>query len=299
MAPLQVGLVGAGPWAEVFTAPLLARGPDCALGAVWARREDRATRVARRHGADVASSFEELVASCEAVAFAVPPDVQADLAARAAAAGIAVLLDKPIGLELDEAERLADAISSSGVVSQLVLTNRYRPSMRTFLETAQDSAPRAGRATFLGGGAIPGSYFATPWRLERGPVPDLGPHVLDALDAALGTIVGVHAAGDALGVVAVTCTHDSGSISQITVSATTPVEPSGLVVELFGPQGVRTLDTAAGDAQDGGRDIRAAMSTIASEFAAAVRTGAPHPLDVRRGLHLQRLIDEVGRQLAR
>ncbi|NYJ08061.1 hypothetical protein [Petropleomorpha daqingensis] len=35
----------------------------------------------------VARAFDELLASCDAVACAVPPDVQADLAPRAAAAG--------------------------------------------------------------------------------------------------------------------------------------------------------------------------------------------------------------------
>ena len=295
----RVGLVGAGPWAELFTAPLLARGPDCALAAVWARRPDRAQRVAGRHAATVAGSFEELLGTCEAVAFAVPPDVQAELATRAAAAGLPVLLDKPIALELDAAERVADAIAGNGVVSQLVLTNRYRPSMRAFLETATTFEARAGRATFIGGGAIPGGYFATPWRMERGGLLDVGPHVLDALDAALGTIVEVQAAGDPLGVVAVTCTHEDGATSQATVSVTTPVDPSGLVVELFGPRGRLTLDTTVSDADDQRRDTGTAMATLASEFAAAVRSGVPHPLDVQRGLHLQRLIAAVDARLVR
>jgi predicted dehydrogenase len=290
---VRVGLVGAGPWARLFTAPLLASGPDCTLAAVWARRDDQAARLAGRHGTVAAGSFDELLGTCEAVAFAVPPDVQADLAARAAAAGVAVLLDKPIGLELDQAERLAEAVRASGVVSQLLLTNRYRPSMRTFLDDAAAAGARAGRATFLGDGAVPGSFFATPWRLERGGLLDLGPHVLDALDVALGPIVEVRAAGDPHGVVAVTCTHEDGAISQATLSATTPVDPSGLVVELFGQQGRLILDTGAADASDEGRDIRAAMSTIAAELATAVLTGVPHRLDVCRGLHLQRLIAAV------
>jgi predicted dehydrogenase len=296
---VRVGLVGAGPWAELFTAPVLARGPECALDAVWARRDEQARRVADRHGAMVAGSFDELLATCEAIAFAVPPGVQADLAARAAATGLPVLLDKPIGLELHDAERLADAVASSGVVSQLVLTNRYRPSMRTFLETGAAFGARAGRATFIAGGAILGSAFATPWRLERGGVLDVGPHVLDALDAALGPIVEVQAAGDPLGVVAVTCTHRDGAISQATVSVTTPVEPGGLVVELFGPGGRLALDTTAGAADDQRRDMDAAMAAIPAEFASAVRSGIAHPLDVQRGLHLQRLIDAIHRQLAR
>jgi predicted dehydrogenase len=296
---VRVGLVGAGPWAQLFTAPMLARGPDCTLAAVWARRQDQAEQLAGRHAAVAAASFDALVGTCEAVAFAVPPDVQADLAARAAAAGRPVLLDKPIGLELDDAQRLADAIASSGVASQLVLTNRYRPSMRALLDAAAAFDARAGRALFLGSGAIPGNHFATPWRVERGGMLDLGPHVLDALDAALGSIVEVRAAGDPLGIVAMTCTHDDGAISQAIVSATTPIDRSGLVVDLFGPPGRLTLDTGDTDARDQGSDIRAAMSTIAAEFAAAVRTGVSHPLDVRRGLHLQRLIDAVATCLAR
>jgi predicted dehydrogenase len=296
---VRVGLVGAGPWAQLFTAPMLQRGPDCTLAAVWARRHDQAERVAGRHGAVAVGSFDELLGTCEAVAFAVPPDVQADLATRAATAGLPVLVEKPLALELDHAQQLADAIAGSGVVSQLVLTNRYRPSMRAFLDTAATFDATAGRATFLGDGAMPGNYFATPWRVERGALLDLGPHVLDVLDAALGTILDVHAAGDPLGVVAVTCTHQSGAISQATLSATTPVDPSGLVVELLGPLGRLALDTAEGDANDHGHDILAAMSTIASEFAAAVRSGVPHHLNVRRGLHLQRLIDAVATCLAR
>jgi len=297
-APVRVGLVGAGPWARIFTAPLLARGPHCTLSAVWARRRDLAGKLAARHGAVAVDAFDDLLTSCEAIAFAVPPDVQADLAARAARAGLAVLLDKPIGLDLAQAEELADVVATSGVMSQLVLTNRYRPTMRAFLDDVAGFGPTSGRATFLGGGALPGGAFATPWRQEQGGLLDLGPHVLDALEATLGPIGEVAAVGDPLGIVGITCTHGGGAFSQAVMSITTPVEPSGLVVELVGPHGRITLDTAAGDVADGHRDLGAAMATVAAEFAASVRTGVPHPLDVRHGLHLQRLIDEATEQLA-
>jgi predicted dehydrogenase len=298
MGPVRVGLVGAGPWARLFTGPLLARGPACELTAVWARRADAAAALAARHGAVAASSFEELLERCEAVAFAVPPDVQADLAGRAATAGRPVLLDKPIGLQLSEAERVADAIGAAGVASQLVLTNRYRPSMRAFLADRPAAGTVAARCTFLGGGAVPGGTFATPWRLQHGSVADLGPHVVDALDVALGPIVDVHAAGSPLGVVALTCTHEGGATSQATLSVTTPADPSGLALELFGPAGVHLLDTGRTDATDGGADIRAAMSAIAHEFAATVRSGTSHQLDVQRGLVLQRTLDAATRQLS-
>jgi predicted dehydrogenase len=295
--PLRVGLIGAGPWATLFTAPLLAAGASCELTAVWARRADAAQQLAARHGVPVAATVDELVATCEAVAFAVPPDVQADLAAAVAASGRAVLLEKPIGLDLRQAERLTAAIDDAGVVSQLVLTNRYRPSMRAFLHQNEGFDAVAARATFFGDGAIPGSYFGTPWRLEQGGLLDLGPHVLDALDAALGPIVGIEAAGDPLGVIALLCAHEGGPISQATISATTPTDRGGLTLELIGRRGVRTLDTGHGDATDGFADIRAAMATLVAEFADAVRTGRSSDLDVHRGLHLQRLLDDAGHQL--
>ena len=39
MDAVRVGLVGAGPWAELFTAPMLGHGPACSLAVVWARRQ--------------------------------------------------------------------------------------------------------------------------------------------------------------------------------------------------------------------------------------------------------------------
>jgi predicted dehydrogenase len=171
--------------------------------------------------------------------------------------------------------------------------------MRAFLRRAEGYGAVAGRATFLGDGATPGSYFGTPWRLEQGGLLDLGPHVLDALDTALGRIIAIDAAGDPLGVVALTCAHDSGAISQATISATTPNPGGGLVLELIGPQGVLTLDTGGGDATDGFADLRAAMATLVEEFAGAVQAGRSTDLDVHRGLHLQRLLDDADGQLRR
>jgi predicted dehydrogenase len=296
--PVRVGLVGAGPWAQLFTAPLLARGPDCSLAAVWARRRDVASELAAKHGAIVAGDLDELFATCDAVAFAVPPDVQAELAVRAARAGRHVLLEKPVGMTLAQAEAVADAVAESGVASQLVLTNRYLGSMRRFLDDAAGFDAFGGRSTFLGGGAIEGSYFGTPWRLEQGGLLDLGPHVLDAIDAALGRIVEVRATGDSRRLVAITCEHERGAISHSMLSGTTPVEASGLVVELFGPTGALVFDTTGGDPSARGREYREAMATIAREFATAVRSGVSHDLDVRRGLHLQRLIETATGQLA-
>src|SRR5689334_24082209 len=122
---LSVGLVGAGPWAGMFTAPMLAAGPATRLAAVWARRAEAAGELAARYGVPAVGTPSDLFAECDAVAFAVPPDVQAAVAVEAAAAGKHLLLEKPVAFTVDAAEDVARAVDEARVVTQLVLTNRY------------------------------------------------------------------------------------------------------------------------------------------------------------------------------
>jgi hypothetical protein len=44
-------------------------------------------------------------------------------------------------------------------------------------------------------------------------------------------------------------------------------------------------------------EVATAQRRIVAELAEAVRSGVPHPLDVQRGLHLQRLIATATAQL--
>ena len=126
-AVLAVGLVGAGPWARMVHAPVLAAGPSTRLAGVWSRTPAHAEDLAATHGVPAAPSFEALLDGSEAVAFAVPPAVQGGLAAEAAAAGRAVLLEKPIADDLVGAERLAEAVAGAGVASLVVLSYRFSP----------------------------------------------------------------------------------------------------------------------------------------------------------------------------
>jgi predicted dehydrogenase len=288
--PVQVGLIGTGPWAQLFTAPLLAAGPHTSLAGVWGRNREAAAALAERFGVPVADSVEQLCDLSEAVACALPPDVQASLAMVAAQRGKPLLLDKPVGLTLDQARRFADDVGAAGVASQVVLTNRYLDAMRAFLADIDGFSMHGGRATFLSGGSIPGTYFATPWRLSEGGLLDLGPHVFDALIAAMGPIVDARAIGDRLGTIAVSCVHASGLVSQATMSGTTPVDPSGLMLEVWGADGGKTMSAVTADADDNARRFQAAQATIAAEFAETARSNTSHALDVHHAAGLQAVI---------
>ena len=294
---LRVGLVGAGPWGQLFTGPMLAGSDDATFVGVWARRPDAAGSLAGAHNVKAYDDLDALFADCEAVTFSVPPDVQADLAARAARAGLAVLLDKPVGANVAQAEALAAAIDEAGVVSQMILTNRYFDAMRSFLDAARPFDSYGGRASFFGNGCVPGTMFGTPWRIAEGGLLDLGPHVLDGLDAALGRIVDISARGEAHRLVLLECEHENGRVSQAALSANSN-QSSGLMVEVHGLDGRHTFDSGAFTPEQHAAEFATAQRRIVAEFTAAVAAGKPHELDVHRGVHLQHLIDAAATQLS-
>lgn len=280
--PVDVGLVGAGPWARAMHARMLAAGPETRLAAVWARRPEAAHELASLHAAHAAASFDELLDRCEAVAFAVPPSVQAQLVPLAARRGKALLLEKPLGPDLASAQRVADAVQSAGVVSQLVLTKRYHPITDAFLEAARARDITGARSCYLHG-AFLGGDFATGWRLEHGALLDLGPHLLDLLDSAVGPIKAIRSTGDSRRWIELSCEHDNGAVSQASLSGSVAVPRAVTRVELFGSEAPLVYDTAEIDHEECWPILRRA-------FATAVRTHRSTGIDAARGLYLQRLI---------
>ncbi|MGW7426207.1 Gfo/Idh/MocA family protein [Streptomyces sp. NPDC054813] len=285
--PVEVGLVGAGPWSRAMHARTLAAGPETRLAAVWARRTEAAQQTAAPYHAHVAASFDELLDRCEAVAFAVPPAVQAELAPLAARRGKALLLEKPLGPDLTAAQRVTDAVLTAGVVSQLVLTKRYHPVTQAFLEAARGHEISGARSCYLHG-AFLGGEFATGWRLEHGALLDLGPHLLDLLDAAVSPIANIRSTGDARRWIELTLEHENGAVSQASLSGSVAVPHALTRVELFGAEAPLVYDTADIDHEE-------CWPVLRHTFATAVRTHESPELDAARGLYLQALIDQASR----
>ena len=291
-AVTTVGLVGAGPWATMFHAPMLAAATRLELGPVWARRRPAAGELTAQFGGEPVDTVDELLRSCDAVAFAVPPDVQAALAVRAADAGRHLLLEKPLATTLPDAERLAAAVDRSGVRTQLVLTIRYRPEVRDALARVDPGQVRYVRASYLGSGALPGSPFATSWRREdpRAELLDVGPHTVDLAEAVAGPIIELRAVSFG-GVTSVSTVHRSGAVGQLVLSIGVPDGPGGVDLGWV-------TDSGYGSMPSGTADDTAVWRTITDEFADTVEGGPPHRLDVHHGLRLQRVLDAVARSAA-
>jgi predicted dehydrogenase len=162
--------------------------------------------------------------------------------------------------------------------------------VRAFLDQAASFDAYGGRGTFLAAGLLAGP-FRTPWRLAAGPLLDLGPHVVDLMDAALGPVVGVRANGRLDRWVVLELEHEGGAVSESALCSHTALPRARCGAALYGESGVLEVDTSTAVGP-------AAFATLQAELAAMVRSGAAHALDVGRGLHLQRVIEQATAALA-
>lgn len=285
---LRVGLVGAGPWARTVHAPGLTDHPGTTLAGVWTRRPEIATAVADEHGAQAFPSFEELLDHVDAVAFAVPPTVQADYAVQAAKAGKHLILEKPLAGTVAAAERIADAVDESGVVAVMMLTLRYAYQTREWLAGIGDVGGwSGGSARWLSGALLGPQYGGSPWRHAEGVLADVGPHVVDLLDAALGEITGVlaaHRTGADLW--HLMFEHTGEATSTASLSVRLPIRPTAVEFTVYGEQGIRTLGRKPGSAGE-------SYTALLDDFAAMIASGTrEHDCDVHRGVHIQRVLAE-------
>lgn len=289
--PVRVGLAGAGQWAATMHAPLHTAGAETRLAGIWSRNPGRAQALASRFGVPAYRRYTDLLNDVEAVDIAVTPDAQPSLAIQAAEAGRALLLEKPLAATLADAERVAAAVRIGRVPNLVVLSKRYHPATDSFLQQAADlahHAPLSGlTGLYLHGGFLDGGFLSAAerngWRQRLGPLFDLGPHLLDLMDAAAGRIVSVQVTGDHRGYTTFDTVHLDGTVGQAAVSGSIGLPAAHAEVILYGAAGVARYTSA-------GLNPNEAWPRVRREFAAAVRASGPVTVDVERALHIQRLL---------
>jgi len=216
--PLKFGLAGTGYWARIVHAPALAATAGIDLTAVWGRNPRAAAALAGSYGCAGFSNFDAFIAEVDAVAFAVPPDVQASLAAKAAVAGRHLLLEKPIAISDRAADALVGAVEDASVASVVFFTARFQADVRAWLDSVSARTWAGGAAVWLGSALMADSPFNTPWRRDNGGLWDLAPHLVSLLWASLGPVRAVTADAGAGDVTHLILHHKGGTSSTVTVS---------------------------------------------------------------------------------
>ena len=290
---MRFGLIGTGPWATTVHGPTLANTGGAELVGVWGRSPDKASTLADDLGVRSLPDLDAMFAEVDAVAFAVPPDVQAELAVRAARAGKHLLLDKPVALDAAAARAIADAAEAAGVLSVVFFTHRFTEESAAWLADA------AAAGDWLGGGLqwlaaldSPGNPYAqSVWRRERGALWDIGPHALSTLIGALGAVTRVVGVPGERDLVHLVLEHAGGATSTATLSLFAPPPAATHDVRIWGPRGVSHMPTRA----SGGAG--AALARAIQALGESTRTGEPHPADLRLGVEVVELLEDVDRQL--
>ncbi|CAA9263199.1 MAG: hypothetical protein AVDCRST_MAG41-2489 [uncultured Corynebacteriales bacterium] len=233
---MRFGLLGTGHWARETHAAALAAAPGAELVGVWGRDAVRAADLAAAYGARGYADVDALIADVEAVAVALPPDVLAALAARAARAGRHLVLDKPLALDVAAADEVVTAVAATGVASVVFFTSRFAPATADFLDRAAGRAWAGGRATILASLAG-GPYEASAWRQRHGGLWDVGPHALSLLLPVLGPVTHVAAATGPHRTTTALLTHAGGAVSTMTLSLHAPPASATWEVTFHGDDG--------------------------------------------------------------
>jgi predicted dehydrogenase len=236
---VKFGLVGTGYWAGHAHAPALASEQSIEFVAVWGRNHDRAAEVAGAHGVRPYDDFDAFLADVDVVDFSLDPDVQAELATRAALAGKHLLLEKPVATSVEAAVRLESAAERSGVCSVVFFTRRFESAHRKWMDAVQRQGGwRGAWSLWLADGLAPGSRFqSSVWRHEKGPLWDIGPHAVAVLWPVLGPVTAVSAVRGDHDLVHLVLTHESAATSTASLTLTVPSESAYNEVTFWGDRG--------------------------------------------------------------
>jgi predicted dehydrogenase len=286
---MRFGVLGTGFWAKEVHAAALAAHPTAELVGIWGRDVAKAKALGAEFDVAGFADVDELLSQVDAVTIALPPDVQAPLAERAAAAGRHLLLEKPIALDVAGADRVVDAVRDAGVASVVFFTFRFQAATSTWLTQAARTRLAGGAGSWLS--SLAGSPFAaSPWRQERGALWDIGPHALSVLVPALGPVSAVQAGAGLRDTVHLVLTHESGVASTVTLSHTVAPLSTGMEFFVHGDAGRLVLLPETGSAEG-------AFSVAVDELTVAALTGGAHPCDVAFGRDVVAVLATAARAL--
>ncbi len=289
---VRFGLVGTGYWAKNAHGAGLNAHPGVELAGVWGHDPDHTALAADALGTVAVPSLDELLDSVDAVAFAVPPQVQAPLAMRAAGYGRHLLLDKPTALDPTTAHQLADAAGEAGVGSVVFFTSLFDPVRRAWAAAERAHGDADGAiGWWMGSVDDPGNPFGkSPWRREHGSLWDALPHAVSLLEATLGPVQAVTARGGRRDTVHLLTAHPGGATGTVTGSLLTPAGARRSGFEVWGPRGSNPMPDGEG--------MPAAYQVAVDELLAQIEQARPgHRYDVRYGAHVVDLLAEAQRQI--
>ncbi|WP_425838861.1 Gfo/Idh/MocA family protein [Streptomyces fractus] len=314
MARLDVGLIGAGGIARAHLPAWTALGARVTILSTDGHAEQLAAKYSE-FGVTAVQSLPELLARCTVVDVCTPTYTHRQLVLDAIAAGKDVVCEKPLSLDVDEAQKMADAAQAAGVLLFPAHVVRYFPAYAALagaVAAGDVGNPAVLRFTRSGCYPVWAPWFSDPG-LSGGILVDQMIHDLDFARLLAGDVVRVHAqvrgkqdAGAVAGDVATgtaVLTHASGAVSHVLGVWGLPDLPFRTTFRVAGPGGILEHDSTArpgfrvlaqgarqaGEGIPGSPMTESPYLTELREFAAAVQGGPPPRVTAHDGVEAVRI----------
>ena len=225
--------------------------------------------------------FEDLIDAVDAVAIAVAPEAQPELALQAARARKHLFLEKPLATSSEDAKRIEQAADAAGVATMVFFMRRFVPVLETALDALRGESWQSCRVRMLSATLVPGSpYEKSAWRNVGGSALwDIGPHVLSILFPILGPVRTVSATRRDH-TVHLTLQHAAGASARVELSLHADPKDAAAEYIFTGARGEAQLPAFA-FSRESRRDACArAIAALVENIASGKRD---HPCDAHFG----------------
>lgn len=194
------GVVGCGQIADIEMIPAIKEAKNSQLISVVSRSKEKAKKFSSKHNIpEYYASIEEFLkdTSLDAVYIATPPHLHCQQTIKAAEYGKHVLCEKPMGITIEECEKMVEACNKVGVKLMIGCNMRFHPihvKTKEIIETGL-----LGEIILI---KVQGSFHYPPdpnsWRLRPemvggGSLTDMGIHCVDLVRFFIGEVVQVSA----------------------------------------------------------------------------------------------------------
>ncbi len=194
------GIVGAGVISSIH-AGAIASIPEARLVAVTDVEPERAESLAAAHGCAAEPDLDALLAreDVDVVSVCVPSGLHAEVGIRAAAAGKHLVVEKPLDVSLEAADRLISAAEAAGVVMTVISQHRFDQGLidlRRLLDNRHLGRLVLGEAStkwYRSQEYYDSAAWRGTWALDGGSLMNQGIHYLDLLLWCMGPVAEVTA----------------------------------------------------------------------------------------------------------
>lgn len=235
---MKLGVIGVGALGR-HHARILAGMDGATLVAVADSSEERGRAVASAHGCEWLDDYRDLLPRVDAVTVAVPTFAHKEVALECLAAGVPMMMEKPLAANPDDAREIAERAEEAGLTLQVGHVERFNPATRVARTVC--GVPNYIRSARVS----PFSFRSTDISI----VHDLMIHdldlILELVDAPLRRVeaFGVALFGQHEDAVQAHLVFDNGCIADVTASRICPT--AGRTMQVFSSAGCVDVDFTA------------------------------------------------------